>query len=80
VNPDHLFLGTSDDNNKDRHQKGRTVIPALAGEKHPQSKLTDEKVREIRQALGTQQEIAKLFGISQSHVCAIRNHTKRRSF
>lgn len=26
VNPDHLFLGTRDDNNKDRHRKGRTVI------------------------------------------------------
>lgn len=26
VNPDHLFLGTKDDNNKDRTQKGRTVI------------------------------------------------------
>jgi hypothetical protein len=26
VNPDHLFLGTWADNNKDRHKKGRTVI------------------------------------------------------
>ena len=24
VNPDHLFLGTSGDNNRDRHRKGRT--------------------------------------------------------
>ena len=27
VNPDHLFLGTVNDNNKDRHAKGRTVTP-----------------------------------------------------
>lgn len=26
VNPNHLFLGTRDDNNKDRASKGRTVI------------------------------------------------------
>jgi hypothetical protein len=29
VRPDHLFLGTSADNNRDRHAKGRTVVPRL---------------------------------------------------
>ncbi len=29
VNPDHLFLGTRDTNNKDRAKKGRTITPNM---------------------------------------------------
>lgn len=37
VNPDHLFLGTSQDNNTDKHNKGRGNFP-----------LTNEQVMDIR--------------------------------
>lgn len=44
VNPNHLFLGTRGDNNRDRSRKGRTC----KGEDKPTAKLTEEKVRFIR--------------------------------
>ena len=37
------------------------------------SKLTAEQAEEIRQASGKQRDIAKLYGVSQSTVCAIKH-------
>lgn len=45
VNPAHLFLGSLADNNADRARKGRSS----RGTNRPNSKLTEEKVRFIRQ-------------------------------
>lgn len=44
VRPDHLFLGTTADNNADRERKGRTC----AGQAHKWTRLTPTQVREIR--------------------------------
>lgn len=44
VRPDHLFLGTTQDNIADRDSKGRQI----KGERHPDAKLTEETVRLIR--------------------------------
>lgn len=49
VNPAHLFLGTRDDNNKDRMRKGRGGSHLIAGEFNKNSKLTETQVREIRE-------------------------------
>lgn len=46
-NPQHLFLGTLDDNNKDRDRKGRGRHPK--GEEHPRAKITREQVGAIRE-------------------------------
>src|SRR6266850_3897711 len=43
-NPDHLFIGTSSDNMQDASEKRRINH----GEDRPQSKLTEENVREAR--------------------------------
>lgn len=56
VNPEHLFLGTYDDNNKDKMNKGR--CNAKKNEFHPMAKLTAEQVAEIRKA---KKEAAKRF-------------------
>jgi len=61
VNPSHLFLGTHDDNAKDRAHKGRNNSATgerhgsrthpekwVRGESHHNTKLTDAKVIEIR--------------------------------
>lgn len=45
INPDHLFLGTHQDNAVDRNAKGRQV----QGERHPNAKLTFAQVAEYRQ-------------------------------
>jgi hypothetical protein len=47
VNPNHLFLGTVLDNNRDRHSKGRTVVPNNQGSKSGNAKLTETDVKEI---------------------------------
>lgn len=43
-NPEHLFVGTSSENSKDRNRKGRQS----KGIDHPPSKLNEDSVREIR--------------------------------
>lgn len=66
VRPDHLFLGTRNTNNKDRHTKGRYASQPF-GEDHGRAKLTTIQVREIRAFKGieSQRELAKRFGVSR---------------
>lgn len=45
VNPDHLWTGTHNDNVQDKILKGRD----LRGEKHQNSKLTSDQIKEIRE-------------------------------
>jgi hypothetical protein len=70
INPNHLFLGTQNDNIKDmiskkRQQDGRN---ALKGQAHPHSKLKEEDVLYIRneRTNGTSslRRLAKKFGVS----------------
>lgn len=46
VNPDHLFLGTTQENTKDRDDKGRGNAPK--GSRNGLSKLTEDQVTSIR--------------------------------
>lgn len=70
VNPAHLFLGTTAENNRDRNMKGRSN--PHSGITHWRSKLTDSQVQEIRilrlVKKRSLQEIADIFGISFSNV------------
>ena len=43
VCPHHLFLGTNIDNMRDMVEKGRSLV----GSKHPNSKLSEDSVKEI---------------------------------
>src|SRR5688500_9910632 len=68
-NPDHLWLGTNDDNVADKVRKGRQS--RLRGPRNPKSKLTPEAVHVIRSearrgVLGT--ALARRFGISSTSV------------
>jgi flavodoxin len=68
VNPDHLFLGTRQDNINDRESKGRNKPPKiLSGENGTNSKLTWNDVEEIRhwiQQGWNQTELAKKYKVS----------------
>lgn len=73
VNPHHIFLGTQADNLADMARKGRGHGPC----KDRQSakfkvKLTDDQVREIRLYPAPSRATAKVFGVSQVLVAAIR--------
>lgn len=74
VNPDHLWLGTYNDNNVDCVKKGRDNPPR--GEINGQSKLTDEdikKIFELRKQGKLLKEISTYFNICISQICEILN-------
>lgn len=48
-NPAHLWKGSATDNMRDSEENGRNSHPGQHGSEHPQSKLTEEDVRNIRQ-------------------------------
>jgi hypothetical protein len=71
VNPNHLFLGTNADNNRDRDLKGRKAL----GERNGKSKLTEKDVLTIKSMLGegiSASEIARRLNASGSSVSAIK--------
>jgi len=75
-NPNHLFLGTTADNNKDRHAKGRDSI--VRGENSPNAKITMADANEIRRLYSTGLlryiDIAPMFKIKKSLVGNIINN------
>lgn len=62
VNPEHLFLGTQQDNVDDMERKGRGRHPR--GEAHGRAKLTENQVRDIRTDVRSQRFLAELYGVS----------------
>ncbi len=74
INPDHLFIGTRADNNRDRKEKGRNADTRL--DKHPRTSLTIEQVRQIkrlqRDTTLTHREIASQFGVTHHVVAKIK--------
>lgn len=65
-NPAHLFLGTHQDNMRDMLDKGRNPYFCNRGASHPNSRFTNEQVREIRtrHAAGeTQMSLCRHFNV-----------------
>ena len=73
VRPDHLFLGTIGDNNRDTAAKGRHAD--MRGSRHPRAKLRDEDIHEIRRRLArgeTGREIGARYGVGQAQIYRIK--------
>jgi hypothetical protein len=78
VNPEHLFLGTRSDNNKDRARKGRSRDQR--GEKNNIARLKEKEVFEIKRLYSygfiTQRLLAKMFRVSFSNINDIVNEKR----
>lgn len=68
VNPEHLWLGTTQQNTRDRHSKQRDA----RGESHGMAKLTNDQVIEIKNHKGNHRPMAEKFGITIAVVSIIR--------
>lgn len=68
VRPDHLFVGTHQQNMQDRQDKGRSV--RLIGERNGNAILTKDKVRAIRSEWPSksQSELARIYGVHLSTI------------
>ncbi len=77
VNSDHLFVGTQADNMRDMVRKGR----AKHGAEHAKSKLTEEKVREIRRLRTegwTLRRLAAHFGVTRDAIWKVSTKSSWR--
>ena len=71
-NPHHFFLGSYAENQLDCYNKGRR--PRLKGETHPNAKLTQSQVDEIRlqhMAGARQVDLAAVYGVGQKQISRI---------
>lgn len=70
VNPDHLWMGTLQDNNRDKMAKGRNVSPS--GEQHGTAILAESQVVAIREeyAAGgiSKRMLSQKYGVSESTI------------
>jgi hypothetical protein len=70
-NPDHLFLGTAGDNNRDAAMKGRNCV----GEKNGRAKLKYNDISAIRVFISeglSMPQVAKRYGVSTSAINNIK--------
>jgi hypothetical protein len=72
VRPDHLFLGTTQDNIKDKIFKNRQAKGSINGA----AKLTEDQVKEIKKELsndsiGLKTKLAKKYGVHKSLITQI---------
>lgn len=81
VNPQHLFVGTNDDNIRDKIAKGRQARGgpgkyAAKGAAHPMAKLSEAQIRSIRQRLSNGEqpvELARDLSVSRQLIYQIRH-------
>lgn len=72
INPDHLFLGTNDDNTADKVSKGRQARGAEAGNVF----LTERQVLAIRTDTRSHRMIADAYGVCHTSVGLIKRRRR----
>lgn len=73
-NPNHLIVGTRQENIKDIDDRGRRP----KGSNHWKCKLTEQQLTEIKYDTRRQVDIAAEYGITQAHVSLIKKGMARR--
>jgi len=75
VNPDHLFVGTQNDNIQDMMMKGRHRWGHMTKENHGMAKLTNKEVQEIRKKYNTgkylQKDLAEKYDVTQVQISQV---------
>jgi len=77
VNPNHLYLGTQQDNINDMMRRNRHGKSGQVGEDHHSAKLNTQDVYEIKYFLGIKmkhKEIAKAYGVSRQAITDINTN------
>lgn len=69
-NPHHLWLGTQKQNVHDMIAKGRKWLPT--GEKHGRAKLTESKVKAIRNSNQSNDRLAYKYGVSDVLISLVK--------
>ncbi len=72
VNPDHLYLGSYQDNTKQAVEQGRQFV--AKGELNGSCKLTEAEILAIKSDTRSQRKIAKEYNCSQLHVSRIKRN------
>ena len=70
VNPDHLFLGSPTDNNRDTVEKGRHKY-GLGG-----ARITPDEVKQIRAVNAPHKFLANLYSVGANQIGRIKNGTR----
>jgi hypothetical protein len=84
VRPNHLFLGTHQDNMDDMWSKGRAVMPDATGAANSQALLSPELaeriIREYVRGVVTQERLAQRYGVDHSTISDVirRKHWASR--
>ncbi len=76
INPHHLYWATRSENARDKNRHGTM----LRGSAHPEHKLTDAQVREIKELRGAGVkgvELSRRYGVSEALVSRIVNGSRR---
>lgn len=74
VNPEHLELGNQKKNIQDAIDRKRFVYPPLKrAENNGNSKLTWEKVKEIRASNLSSRKLAKIYGVSKTRILKVKS-------
>lgn len=69
-NPDHLLLGSEQDNSTDMVNRGRSC----KGSQSPKAKLTEDMIQPIRDSELSSRVLGSLFGVSKSVILDIKNN------
>jgi predicted XRE-type DNA-binding protein len=80
-NPDHLFIGSHQDNMDDKMNKHRCNSPF--GEEHGRSKLKKDDISEIKRLYletnVSQRKLSTIFGVTQANIWYIINNKSWRN-